>query len=70
MNKPHAQDCGLSNHSLCLHFTDEIGLHPSHKCDINPSVKLQKCLPLSILMNLANTLSTRINFKHNEYKFE
>lgn len=51
-------------HSLCLHFTDEIGLHPSHKRDIGPSVKVQTCLPLSILLNLANTLSTRISFKH------
>lgn len=66
MNKPHAQDGGLSIHSLCLHLTDEIGLRPSHKCDINPSVKLQKSLPLSILLKLANTLSTRINFKHFE----
>lgn len=60
MNKPHAQDGGLSIHSfihsLCLHFTEEIGLHPFHKCDINPSVKVQKCLPLSVLLNLANTV--------------
>lgn len=68
MNKPQAQDGGLSILSLCLHFTDEIGLHPSHKCDINPSVKVQKCLPLSVLLNL-NTLSMGINFKHR-MKFE